>query len=119
MPKVTGAVCMIHFIIRRSEDKEPLALVRLNANGSGNMTIMPPITHPRFGVMAPIHRGGRHTFNLMIGDNKEVEDALTPIKVKHSKFTTKGYQLEQTSQAEWETFVAFDLFPVLKLAMAK
>jgi hypothetical protein len=110
---------MIYFILRRKTDKEPLALVRLNANGSDTMTIMPPITHPRFGVMAPIHRGGRHTFNLMIGDNKEVEDALTPIKVKHSKFTTKGYQLEQTSQAEWETFVAFELFPVLKLAMAK
>lgn len=110
---------MIHFLIRRKEDKEPLALVRLNASGSEEMTIMPPITHPRFGVMAPIHRGGRHTFNLMIGDNTEVEDALRPIKVEHSNFTTRGYRLERVKQAEWETFMAFELFPVLKLAMAR
>lgn len=101
---------MIHFIIRRREDKEPLALVRLNANESADMTILKPITHPRFGPMAPVHRFGKHVFNLMIGDNKEIVDALS---------TSTGYHLEQTSQAEWETFAVLELFPVLKLAMTK
>ena len=101
---------MIHFIIRRREDKEPLALVRLNANENSDMNILKPVTHPRFGPMAPVHRVGRHVFNLMIGDNKEVEDALSNVL---------GYQLERVGQAEWETFVAFDLFHVLKLGLVK
>jgi hypothetical protein len=101
---------MIHYVIRRREDKEPVALVRLNANGSDDMTIMAVGTHPRFGVMAPISRAGRHTFNLMIGDNKEVEDAIR---------SKTGYNLERVKQAEWESFAAFDLFPVLKLGLAK
>ena len=101
---------MKYFIIRRREDKEPLALVRLNVNESSQMTIMKPVTHPRFGVMAPVHRIGRHVFNLMVGDNKEVEEALQ---------STVGYQLDEVRQAEWESFTAFDLFPVLKLALVK
>jgi len=101
---------MIHFIIRRSEDKEPLALVRLNVNESKQMTIMKPVTHPRFGVMAPVHRHGRHVFNLMIGDNEEVAEALQ---------NQKRYQLDEVKQAEWESFTAFELFPVLKLALVK
>jgi nitrate reductase NapE component len=46
----------------------------------------------------------------MIGDNKEVEEALQK---------STGYQLDEVGQAEWETFIAFDLFPVLKLALVK
>jgi hypothetical protein len=101
---------MKYFIIRRSKDKEPLALVRLNVNESSQMTIMKPTTHPRFGPMAQVTRYGRHVFNLMIGDNKEVEEALQK---------STGYQLDEVGQAEWETFIAFDLFPVLKLALVK
>ena len=101
---------MIHFIIRRKEDKEPLALVRLNANESGEMTIMPPVLHPRFGYMAPVKRIGIYAFNLMIGDNEDVQQALS---------NSLGYTLERVTQAEWESFEEFDLFPVLKLAVAK
>ncbi len=101
---------MLYYIIRRREDKEPLALVRFNSNEKAQLVIGKPFTHPRFGVMAPVTRFGIHRFNLMIGDNKEVEDAINK---------ELGYQLELTTQAEWETFDVLELFPVLKLAMAK
>ena len=101
---------MIHFVIRRSGDNEPLALVRLNANESAEMTIMSPKVHPRFGPMAPVHRFGLHAFNLMIGEHTEVHEALS---------NTLGYRLERVTEAEWESFDAFDLFPVLKLAVAR
>lgn len=101
---------MLHYVIRRTRDKEPLALVRVNAKEAGDMVILRPVIHPRFGVMAPINRIGRHVYNLMIGDNKEVEDAL---------INTAGYQLEEVTQSEWESFDAFELFPVLKLGVTK
>jgi hypothetical protein len=107
---------MVHYIIRRTLDKEPIALVRINAKDGVDMVIQHPIIHPRFGAMAKVSRfvedrGSHvHAFNLMIGDNEEVAKALQ---------TSVGYQLEKTTKAEWESFNAFDLFPVLKLAMAR
>ena len=101
---------MLHYVIRRSEDKEPLALVRVNAKEKGDMVILAPVRHPRFGMMAPIHRVGVHVYNLMIGDNEEVEAALK---------TGLGHQLEEVSESEWESFAEFDLFPVLKLGLVK
>jgi len=104
---------MTHYLIRRTADKEPLALVKINSP-IGGMSIGTPIPS-RFGMMAPVIRvdgGGRerHVFNLLIGDNPEITDALT-------LFGT--YRLEEVVQAEWETFSALGLFPVLKLAMAR
>ena len=108
---------MVYYIIRRrDDDKEPLALVRLNAKDGVDMVIQSPTTHPRFGPMAAISRfverrcSHIHAYNLMIGDHEEVAKALR---------TTIGYQLEVTTKAEWESFKAFDLFPVLKLAVAR
>ena len=100
---------MLYYVLRRTDDKEPLALVRVNATKEGNMVIgLPGPT--RFGTMAPVSRMGTVVYNLVIGDNKEVEAALTGMT---------GYRLEEIPQAEWESFDAFDLFPVLKLAMAR
>ncbi len=101
---------MLYYVLRRSVDKEPLALVRINAKERGDMVILAPVTHPRFGSMAPIQRLGRHVYNLIIGNNEEIEEALK---------TTSGYQLEEVTKAEWESFVEFDLFPVLKLGMVR
>jgi hypothetical protein len=100
---------MLYYVLRRTDDKEPLALIRVNATTQGNMVIgMPGPT--RFGTMAPVTRLGRVVYNLIIGDNKDVEAALDSVT---------GYRLEEIPQAEWESFDAFDLFPVLKLAMAR
>ena len=100
---------MLYYILRRTEDKEPLALIKVNATTQGNMLIgMPGPT--RFGTMAPVSRMGQVVYNLIIGDNEDVEAALTGMT---------GYRLEEVPQAEWESFDAFDLFPVLRLAMAR
>jgi hypothetical protein len=91
------------------DDKEPLALVRVNATERADM-IIHFARSSRFGVIAPVERMGRHVYNLMIGDNKDVEMALSGMMTNH--------RLELTTQAEWESFAAFELFPVLKLAVA-
>ncbi len=101
---------MLYYVIRRRDDREPLALVRVNAKEKGDMVIQAPVTHPRFGPMSEVTRIGIHAYNLLIGDNPEVEEALK---------TAMGYQLEEVTQAEWESFAEFELFPVLKLAMAR
>lgn len=100
---------MLHYVLRRTDDKEPLALIRINATSRSDMVIgMPGPT--RFGTMAPVSRMGVVVYNLVIGDNKDVEAALMGMT---------GYRLEEVPQAEWESFDAFDLFPVLKLAIAR
>lgn len=101
---------MLYYVIRIRMDNEPIALVRINAKENGDMVILKPVRHPRFGAMAPIQRVGRHVYNLMIGDNEEVESALS---------SPLGYQLDEVTQAEWESFDAFELFPVLKLGMVR
>lgn len=101
---------MIHFVIRKNTDNDPIALVRLNSNENSDMNIGVPYKHHRFGWMAPVQRVGRHVFNLMIGNDQDIADVLT---------LSSEYRLEVVAQAEWESFVEFDLFPVLKLAVAK
>ncbi len=100
---------MLYYVLRRTEDKKPLALIKVNATTQGNMVIgMPGPT--RFGTMAPVSRMGQVVYNLIIGDNEDVEAALTGMT---------GYRLEEVPQAEWESFDSFDQFPVLRLAMAR
>jgi len=101
---------MIYFVIRKNENNDPIAMVRLNSTESSDMTIGVPIPHPRFGWMAPVQRVGRHVFNLMIGDHDDIAEALA---------MSVSYRLEEVTKGEWESFVAFNLFPVLKLAVAK
>lgn len=100
---------MIYYIIRRNKDKEPLALVRINAKDGVDMIIHYPRLS-RFGMLAPVERKGQHVYNLIIGNNQEIAEALA---------SSSNYNLEITTQAEWESFGAFELFPVLKLAMAR
>ena len=104
-------------VVRKKD--EPLALVKVNAkrtDGEGKLITM-GIGLPRssrFGMMAPVTRVIRghneHVYNLMIGDNEDVLLALV---------NPTGWRLQEVEQAEWESFEAFELFPVLKLAMAR
>jgi hypothetical protein len=55
-------------------------------------------------------RRQQHVFSLYVGDNVKVTRALNNIGLPHD--------IERVSQAEWETFEAFDLFPILKVAVA-
>ena len=119
---------MLYYVLKRTEERvihaeefdgdmqlltrkeeEPIALIRVNATVQGDMIIMMPMK-TRFGWMAPVHRSGQHVYNLIIGDNEEVLKALQ---------STMQYKLEQVKQAEWESFEAFELFPTLKLGMAR
>ncbi len=110
---------MLHYVMRTTpgwQDKavgrpeeEPIALVKVNAKERGNMSIGTP-RPSRFGSMAPVNRNGQHVYNLLIGDNEDVEIALIGIG---------SYRLEEVTQAEWETWAELELFPVLKLGMAR
>jgi hypothetical protein len=59
------------------------------------------------GLYVKIMRRQQHIFNLYPGDNTKVVRALNDIGLPHD--------IEEVSQAEWETFDAFDLFPILKV----
>lgn len=116
---------MLYYLIRRGNDKEPLALVRINAKEHGNMFLGTP-EESRFGFVVKVERNGQHVYNILLKDNQDVIDALsfkerTPLFPEVVKQNVVGvnYQLEQVEQAEWETFEAFDLFPILKVAMAR
>ena len=101
---------MIYYLMRLNDDeKKPLALLRINSVIEGDMQIM-SARPSRFGPMAPIHRKGRHVYNLLIGDNEDVSMAL---------WEACRWKLEQVKQAEWESWAAMELFPVLKTAVAK
>ena len=65
----------------------------------------------KYGLYVKIMRRQNHIFNLYVGDNTKVIRALNNIGLPHN--------IERVSQAEWETFEAFDLFPILKVGMAR
>lgn len=101
---------MIYYLMRQTGDeKEPLALLRINAAINGDMQIMSP-RPSRFGPLAPVYRKGQHVYNLLIGNNEDVMMALWEVG---------RWKLEQVKQAEWESWAEMELFPVLKTAMAK
>jgi hypothetical protein len=121
---------MLYYILRMPEKhREPLAIFRLateykdhghtditglNAdriylqysefqNGGGLL----PSKH---GLYVKVMRRQEHIFSLYPGDNPNVVRALNNIGLPHD--------IERVSQAEWETFDAFDLFPILKVRPA-
>ncbi len=105
---------MLHYVLRRKATKEnrepePLCLMKVNAKEEGNMTIGLP-RPSRLGTLAPVTRNNVHVYNLMIGDNEDVEAAL---------FGMEGWYLQMVTQAEWETWSEMQLFPTLKLGMAR
>jgi hypothetical protein len=112
---------MLYYLIRRADDKEPLALVRFNAREEGNM-FLGLISESRFGPYVKVNRNNQHVYNILLGDNQDVIDALEyKLRPHDGPNSFKGgtnYRLEQVQQAEWETFEAFDLFPILKVAVA-
>jgi len=65
----------------------------------------------KYGLHVKIMRRQSHIFNLYAGDNTKVVRALNNIGLPHD--------IERVSQAEWETFEAFDLFPILKVGTAR
>ena len=98
---------MIYFVLRRKQgEQDPLALVRINSNTHGDMRVDVP-RYGRFGYYSPVERSGKVCFNLMYGEHEDVGAAVLG-----------GCILQQVTQAEWETFDAFELYPVLKLALA-
>ena len=101
---------MIHYLMRQTGgEKEPLALIRINASANGDMQIM-AVRPSKFGPLAPVFREGKHVYNLLIHDNDDVSDAL---------WEAGKWKLEQVKQAEWESWAEMELFPVLKTAVAK
>lgn len=105
---------MLHYVLRRKataerRDPEPLALMKVNANQEGDMTIGLP-RPTRLGYMAPISRNGQHVYNLNVDKHDDVQAAL---------FGVEGWYLQMITQAEWETWAEMELFPVLRLGMAR
>jgi hypothetical protein len=112
---------MLYYLIRRRNDKEPLALLRFNAKEEGNM-FLGIVSESRFGAYVKVDRSGQHVYNILLGDHQDVIDALDYKARSDSKNALKhgtNYRLEQVEQAEWETFEAFALFPILKVGMAR
>ena len=104
---------MLYYVIRRRADKEPLALCKVNAKERGTMTlgsVQRYGTIARFGPVVKVSRMGIHMFNLIVGDNDEVAECLD---------TLSGYELEDVTEAEWESWAVMELFPVLKMAVAR
>lgn len=100
---------MLHYVIRKKDEDEPIALMRINARERGNMHIT-TFRVGKFGPFAKIDRNGHHIYNLMFGEHDDVAGAM---------MDSKDYQLEEIEKSEWESWKEMDLFPVLKTAVAR
>ena len=121
---------MLYYILRMpGKYREPLAIFRLDTESKeqgliditgldadriylqyssfGNGGGLLPSKH---GLYVKIMRRQDHIFNLYVGDNIGVTRALNNIGLPHD--------IEEVSQAEWETFEAFGLFPILQVRPA-
>ena len=104
---------MLYYVIRRREDKEPLALCKVNAKQRGDMELGDIIRYgaiARFGPVVKVSRMGVHVFSIIVGNNDEVAECME----KQS-----NYNLEEVTQAEWESWAVMELFPVLRMAVAR
>ncbi len=117
---------MLYYILRMPEKhREPLAIFRLDTEskerGLIDITGLDAdriylqygggLLPSKYGLYVKIMRRQKHVFNLYVGDNVKVTRALNNIGLPHD--------IERVSQSEWETFEAFDLFPILKVAVAR
>ena len=114
---------MLYYILRPiGKNQEPVALFRINAKcdqsgftditgfDANRMVIGIGGLYPsRFGLYVKIERRQKHIYNLFVGDNPAVVACLNDPRM---------HEIEKVSQAEWETFEAFELFPILKVGMA-
>lgn len=122
---------MLYYILRMpGKYREPLAIFRLDTehidHGHIDITGLNAdriylqysafqsgggLLPSKSGLYVKIMRRQEHLFNLYAGDNPPVVRALNNIGLPHD--------IESVSQAEWETFKAFDLFPILKVDRAR
>jgi len=104
---------MLHFVLRRSSDKEPLALFRINAKVENDMNISTLVYRGRFGPFVRIYRNAYHAYNLMLGSHDDVIQSLS-----YNPYTEKAdFCLELVTKSEWESWDEMELFPRLKTSI--